>query len=80
MNQTKPTNQQITTTAHLITTLNPQQPCDSSHGVYLPDDVDGYDRNNDSNHDCPVDVVACNHLLLQRIATDPEGCGGSWYS
>ena len=28
---------------------------------------------------CPIDVVVRNRLLLQRIATNPGGCGGSRY-
>ncbi len=39
--------------------------------MYFLDDVNGYDCNDGSNHDCPVGVVR-NHLPLWRIMTDPQ--------
>ena len=52
---------------------NPQRPCNSSRGVYLPDDVDGYNRDNDGNHDRPVGVAiapaACTSQTMSTGTT-----------
>ena len=79
-NRTKPTDRQIATTARRVMTLNPQQPCNSSRVVYLPENVDGYDRDDDGNHNHPVNIVGCDCPLLEQITTDPGGGGGSQYS
>ena len=48
--------------------------------MYLPDDIDEYDRDDNGNHDCPVDVIVHDCPLLQQIAINTKGCGGSRYS
>ena len=41
--------------------------------MYLSDDFNGYNRNNNSDHNHPVNIlVVCNCPLLQRIMTDPQ--------
>jgi hypothetical protein len=50
------------------------------HSVYFPDNLDGYDRDDAGDRHRPVDVVVHDYPLLQRIAINPGGCGGSQYS